>query len=161
MRKKIRYVIKKSPAKNEVKKKLSSCVEERFNSFEIIRHMFEKEQKEKFQPVDIAYKPIKSIEQNIECFFTDEIHLAYRALVHRGNVKFNSMTAEQCFSCNNFFVGKATREKHLEKCSQMPGVTYKFENQHLTTFEDNFRFMGELPFTVYFDLEATCGHKEY
>ena len=89
--------------------------------------MFEKEQKQKFQPVDIVYKPIKSIEHNIECFFTDEIRLAYRALAHRGNLKFDSMKAEQCFSCNNFFAGKAALEKHLE-CSQMPGVTCKFEN---------------------------------
>ena len=42
----------------------------------------------------------------------------------------------------------------------MPGITYKFENQHLTTFEDNFRFMGEQPFTIYFDLETTYGKRQ-
>ena len=43
----------------------------------------------------------------------------------------------------------------------MPGIVYKFENQHIKTFEDNFRFMGEPPFDVYFDLETTCGKKEF
>ena len=43
----------------------------------------------------------------------------------------------------------------------MPGILYKFENHHTTTFEDNFRFMGEQPFAVSFDLETTCGKKEF
>ena len=100
------------------------------------------------------------MEQNIECYFTDEIRLAYRALVHRGHLKFDSMTPEQCFPCNNVVAGKAALEKHLEKCSHIPGITYKFENQHLT-FEDNFRFMGEQPFTIYFDLEKACDKKQF
>ena len=101
------------------------------------------------------------MEQNIECYFTAEIRLAYCALAYRGHLKFDSMTAEQSFLCNNVVAGKAALEKHLEKCSHMPGITYKFENQHLTTFEDNFRFMGAQPLTIYFDLEKTCGKKQF
>ena len=41
----------------------------------------------------------------------------------------------------------------------MPGITYKFENQHILTFEDNFRFMDEFQFAIYFDLETRCGKK--
>ena len=40
------------------------------------------------------------------------------------------------------------------------GVVYSFNNQHLTTFKDNFKLMGDQPFNVYFDLETTCSkHK--
>ena len=43
----------------------------------------------------------------------------------------------------------------------MPGLVYKFENQNISTFEDNVKFMGELPLTIYFDLETTCGKTVY
>ena len=85
----------------------------------------------------------------------------YRALVHKQKMKFDSMTTEQCYACNNFVAGKSALEKHLETCSFVPGIVYKFENQHITTFEDNFRFLGEQPFAVCFDLETTCGKKEF
>ena len=68
---------------------------------------------------------------------------------------------EQCYSCNRFFAGKGGLEKHFYKSSFMPGIVYKFENQHVTTFEDNFRFMEVIPFAVYFDLETTCKKKEF
>ena len=91
----------------------------------------------------------------------NEIRLAYRTLVPSGKLKFGSMTADQCYACNAFVAGKAALDTHLETCFFMPGIVYKFENQHITTFEDNFRFMGEQPFAVYFDLETACGKKEF
>ena len=160
-RKKFKYMIKKSPTKNKVKRELYSCVEERFNGFQVVRHLFGKEEKRKFLPLDIVYKPIKRLDQNIECYFTGEIRLADRTLKHRGKLRFDSMTAEQCYACNAFVAGKAALDKHLKSCSFMPGIVYKSENQHITTFEDNFRFMGEQPFAIYFDLETTCGKKEF
>ena len=39
----------------------------------------------------------------------------------------------------------------------MPGIIYKFKNQNVQTFEDNYKFMGEAPFLVYFDFDATFG----
>ena len=158
---KFRYLIKNATTKNEVKRELSSCVEERFNRFQVVKNLFGKEEKRKFIPLDIVYKPIKSLDQKIECYFTDEIRLAYRALVHKGKLRFDFMTAEQCYACNAFVARKSALDKHLETCSFMPGIVYKFENQHITTFEDNFRFMGDLHFSFYFDLGTTCGKKEF
>ena len=43
----------------------------------------------------------------------------------------------------------------------MPGIIYKFENQHLNTFADNYRVVGEVSFAIYFDLETTCGKEEF
>ena len=43
----------------------------------------------------------------------------------------------------------------------MPAVVYKFENQNISTFEDNVQFMTELPFEIYFDLETTNGKEVY
>ena len=46
-----------------------------------------------------------------------------------------------------------------QSCSKIPGITYKFQNEHLPSLEENFKLLGDLPFTVYFDLETTCGKK--
>ena len=97
-KKKFRYWLKKTPTKNEVKQELSTCVEERFNGFHVVRDLFERDEKRKFYPMDIVYQPVKRLNENIECFFTNEIRLAYRGLVHRGKFRFDSMTAKQCYS---------------------------------------------------------------
>ena len=43
----------------------------------------------------------------------------------------------------------------------MPRLVYKFKNQSIQTFFDNVKFMGDLPFVIYFDFETTCGKKTY
>ena len=75
--------------------------------------------------------------------------------------KIDSRTAEQCYYCDTFIVNKPRFEKHLKVCSRKPGITYKFQNQHFSTSEENFRLLGDLPFTIYFDLETTCGKNLY
>ena len=89
-------------------------------------------EKHEFRPIDIIYKPIKKIDNNVECFFTEDIRLAYRALIHRGSLKFNSASAKQCYYCDTFVVGKPTFEKYLLNCGHVPGITYKFQNEHFS-----------------------------
>ena len=43
----------------------------------------------------------------------------------------------------------------------MPDLVYKFESQNILSFEDNVKFMGEVPFAVYFDFETTSGKKTF
>ena len=43
----------------------------------------------------------------------------------------------------------------------MPGIICKFENQNVQTFFDNMKFMGDLPFSIYFDSETNSGKKIY
>ena len=98
----------------------------------------------------------------MECFFDNEIRLAYHAYYQCGKKgDFQSRTGEQCYYCSVFVVGKPKLEKHLKVCSKIPGIVYKFQNEYLSTFEENFRLLGDLPFTIYFDLETTCGKKLY
>ena len=42
MRKKIKFLIRKCHTKNEVKRELSACIEERYNGFDIVRNLMEK-----------------------------------------------------------------------------------------------------------------------
>lgn len=41
----------------------------------------------------------------------------------------------------------------------MHGLFYKLKNQNISIFEDNVKFMGDLPFSIYFDVETTCEKK--
>ena len=132
--KKIKYVFKKGHDKTEVLQQVSSCVAQRFNGFHITRHMLEKKQKTDFEPLDIIYKPVKRLDDILECYFKSAIPLAFSA--KDCNVRYNR-TAYQCHCCNDFIIGKPCVEKHLRVCAKRTGIVYKFINQHLTTFEDN------------------------
>ena len=37
------------------------------------------------------------------------------------------------------------------------GITYAFDNGQILNYQDNFKYLGDLPFTVYFDFETTTG----
>ena len=76
---KFKYVSKKGYEKNEVQKEISSCVEQRFNSFQITCHLLTKKQKVDFESLGIIYKPAMRLDEIIECYFTSEINLAFRA----------------------------------------------------------------------------------
>ena len=47
-------------------------------------------------------------------------------------------------------------KRHLENCSGKPGVIYNFNNQCFISYQDNFKNKGDLPFSIYFDFEATA-----
>ena len=100
-RKKFRYLIKKmSKGKNTPQRDLSACVEERFNSFQLVKKLTEKLTKQNYKPINIVYKPVSKINQ-INCFFTTSIRNAYRVVSGKNNV---STTADQCFICNKFLL---------------------------------------------------------
>ena len=112
--------------------------------------------------VDVVYKPVKCIHEIIGCCFTTEINLAFIVRYLCGkNDRLRSGTSFVFYYCGAFCVGKKVFEKHLVNCARKPGIVYKFNNQHLTTFEDNFKLMGDQPFSVYFGLETTCGKTNF
>ena len=66
-------------------------------------------------------------------------------------------TADHCCGCNKFFIERKSLERH----GHFPKIVYEFENQNIQTFFDNTKFMGDLLFFIYFDLETTTGKKVY
>ena len=158
-RKKVCYLIKKIPrGKNTVQRDLSACVEERFNIFELAKILAENLTRQKYRFINIAYKPVSKINQTINCYFTTSMRNAYREVSRKNNV---STTADQCFGCNKFFIKRNALERHMKVCGHIPGITYIFENQNIQTFFNNMKFMGDIPFSIYFDLETTTGKKIY
>ena len=47
----------------------------------------------------------------------------------------------------------------MNLCGSMIGILNKFENQNIQTFVDNKKFMGDVPFSIYFDFETTAGNQ--
>ena len=47
--------------------------------------------------------------------------------------------------------------KHIKICAAKEGIVYNFENGKITSFQDNFKYLGDAPFTVCFDFETTTG----
>ena len=48
------------------------------------------------------------------------------------------------------------QKRHIENCSDIPGIIYNFKNKNLITFEDNFKSKGDIPMTIYFDFKTTA-----
>ena len=132
---------KKVPkTKNVVKRDLLACIEERFNGFKII------------------YKPVSKISQTINYYFSKSMRNAYRVVSDLKKGK-DVTSADQRFACNKFFIQKKSLERHLQVSGYMPGIIYKFENQNMQTFSDYMKFMGDLPFSIFFAFETTCRKK--
>ena len=46
-------------------------------------------------------------------------------------------------------------KKHLPICAASEGITYAFDKGQIITFQNKFKYLGDVPFTVYFDFETT------
>ena len=46
---------------------------------------------------------------------------------------------------------------HIKICVAKESITYCFNNGDKISFQDNFKYLGGVPFTVYFDFETTTG----
>ena len=81
LRKKFRYLIKKVPQnKNVVQRDIPACVEKPFNGFDIVRKLTGNEVKELLKPTDIVHRPISKLNQTINCYFSESMRNAYRAV---------------------------------------------------------------------------------
>ena len=59
----------KDKSKQKIVRQLSSCLIEKYSGFRLISIEHEKKQRKLFKPIDIIYKPTKSIEIEPLCFF--------------------------------------------------------------------------------------------
>ena len=76
----------------------------------------------------------------------------------RGKEHVSSWAVKQCHFCENFFAkNEEAMKKHLTICAAREGITYSFNNGQIINFKDNFNYLGDVPFTGYFDLETTNG----
>ena len=107
--------------------------------------------------IDIVYKPVSVINQIINCSVAVSMRNTYRVVSNKTKNSLSITTTDQCYGCNKFFIEKKSLERYMNVCGYFPGIIYKFENQNIQTFSGNIKFIRDLPFSTYFDLETTTG----
>ena len=151
----MRNILIKTPEKQNQMKQLASCLNQKYNGFQVVKNTFAKLERREFKPVDIIYIPTKNSEILPFCYYTENISNAYTALYSEGDKSKRAFTIYECYYCNNFFRKKYKADQHLKVCSRKPGIVYNFCSQTLTSFEDNYKSKGDVPFTLFFDFETT------
>ena len=59
---------------------------------------------------------------------------------------------------DNFFVKLAEKmEKHVSCCAGQAGFTFSFDNGKVIDYQDNYKNLGDVPFSIYYDFETTTG----
>ena len=134
--------------KNTAQRELSACAEERFNSFKLVKKLTENSIRHLYRPIDIVYKPVSDINQIINCFFVVSMSNAYRLVSNKTKNSLSITTADQCYSCNKFFIERKSLERHMNVCGHFPGIFYRFENQNIQSLFGNMKFMGDFLFTL-------------
>ena len=155
---KFHYIVKQNSEQKKYFSEVSACVIERFNGFSIVRLEFDNEIRKEFTPVDIIYKPVIKLQAILNCFFTNQLHLAYKA-VYNQTTKWDKLKiscAFQCYFCGKFWTRKIKLETHMKNCLGKPGFVYNFQTRNLLTFEENLKFKRDVPLTTYIDFETTA-----
>ena len=95
------------------------------------------------------------------CHFTPKIHAAYKSYIGRfekEKERISNRIIKQCHYCQNFFAkNEEHMQKHLSICAAKEGITYSFDNSQIIDNQHNFKYMGVVPFSVYFDFETNTG----
>ena len=89
---------------------------------------------------------------------------SYIGRFKNGKEEIFHYTVTQCHYCQNFFKKKKTdeaMEKRMAVCAGKEGITYAFDNGQIVNFQDDFKYLGDAPFTVYFDFETTTGNSAF
>ena len=140
---------------------LSACVLEKFNGNEIIRNNLSREEKIDFVAIGMVYEPSFDKDKPVLCYFSPNIHLAYKSYIgkfEKGKEKVINRTVRQCHCCKHYLAKKQENmQKHLSICAAKEGITYSFNNSQIIDYQDNYKYIGVLPFTVYFDFETATG----
>ena len=155
---KFHYLIKQNSEQKKFFREVSACVIERFNGFTTVRLEFDNQIRKEFTPIDIIYKPVIKLQAILNCFFTKQLHLAYKAVYNfETNCKqMRSCCAFQCYYCGKFWTRQKRLEIHIKNCVGKPGFVYNFQTRNLLTFEENLKFKRDVPLSTYIDFETTA-----
>ena len=110
---------------------------------------------QKFIPVEIIYMSVKSCNEVIICYFSNEINLAFRSTSSENGILRHG-TAFPCHFCSNYYGRKDKYDRHLGSCAGKPGYIYNFNTQSLITFEGNLKYKSDIPLSTYIDFETTA-----
>ena len=159
---KFRYLFHQTEEKNNAIKTLSCCLHVKFNGFNVAAPYLENSQKKELLPIDIIYEPVRNPTQIIKCFFPKDMRFAYVGKIAnwRGDTNVTNRPYE-CYYCQKYFARKKTFDSHVKNCSGKPGIVYNFNIQNIVTYEDNLKYVGDLPFSIYADFETSAPNCDF
>ena len=74
-----------------------------------------------------------------------------------GVAKVHHRTVKNCHYCGNYIaINKNNFNDHVERCAG-EGIEYSFDNNKIISFQDSFKFLGDVPFALCFDFETRKG----
>ena len=122
--KKNRLLIRKPPlGKNTFIRNVSSCVINRYNGYDIVKIAQKDCIISCFIPLYIVYDPIEDPNKIIKCYFTDNIHFAFRLKYSRrkrlgdSDMRIDKIHPYECQSCSKFNATKKGNDGHVATCS--------------------------------------------
>ena len=101
----------------------------------------------------------------IDCYFPIDLASACRAEWSTGK-SLRHPRAYQCYCycycyyCS-YYIQKTRDQKHIEKCSGIPGVAYNFTNQNLVSFQESIGNKGDLPLVAYMNSETIASAQNF
>ena len=84
LKKKFRELRVKKSNEQKIIRQLSGCIQEKFDSFNIIYVEYSKKLRKNFKPINIIYKPVKQPEKKRLCYTTTDISRAYNSSCSQG-----------------------------------------------------------------------------
>ena len=142
-------------------RELSACAIQKFNGYEILRKHLNNGEWQNFIPIDVVYEPTLDTTKPIYCIFAPYISLGFHTSFEkiRQGKKYISHTApRQCHYCSNYFIKSTERmQKHLSVCAEKAGFTFSFDNRKIIDYQEHYKNLGDVPFSVYCDFETTTG----
>ena len=102
LRQKFQYFSLKNPKKQTFVRQLLSCISEKYNGFHVISKGYCDKLWKKFRPIDIINKPVKSIDENILCYYSTDLSKAYGNSCRETAEKVSHGYASECYYCGKF-----------------------------------------------------------
>ena len=112
LKNKFHYLALKNPQKQNIVRQLFSCINEKYNGFELISVEYSKKLRTKSKPTNIIYKPIISPEKEVLCYSTNDISKLYRNSCGVTSDKVSHGFACECYYCGKFFARADKQKRH-------------------------------------------------
>ena len=114
LKSKFRHLALKNSKKQNIVRQLSSCINKKYNSFQVVSIEYSKKLRTKFKPINIIYKPIKSPVKEVLCFSANDISKSHRNFCGATSDKVSHGFALECYYCDKLFA-IADKQKNTVK----------------------------------------------
>ena len=114
LKSKFPHLALKNSKKQNIVRQLSSCINKKYNSFQVVSIEYSKKLRTKFKPINIIYKAIKSPVKELLCFSANDISKSYRNFCGATSDKVSHGFALECYYCDKLFA-RADKQKNTVK----------------------------------------------